>query len=403
MADDALDYRHPVTLQTVPCPQQQTPDSQATDGGASQVPRRAGRPVEYQGDINNPLLSQGDRTRIQRRIVNRQAARRLRERQQDTLKHALCKVTELRQCNRQLKEKLQDKRAQHKALQEELQQAQAEWSPAVAEQEQLQTRVQSLRKTLEVGLRLLEQPNQTAELTPGQYPTHIPPASALQIGSPVLSSSSCELHQPLHFDGFALSLTARKPLPSHWMSSLTGQNSEGMSNRAGRLPEALHLRAGQVSEGCSDKARACSDPGPFPRPNPGAGLFASLGQFSRSGSFRNSGLFCNSEQGQGSLQGLPSGSSMGSTACPHDSSATLRDYLLSSNGSHDTVSSVHHSAISPNSSAAYTSSSPARQMSQLQATILSANSHYAHLLPGMHRDGGVFRSWHPAHSQLGPL
>lgn len=59
-------------------------------------------------------------------------------------------VTELRQCNRQLKEKLQDKRAQHKALQEELQQAQAEWSPAVAEQEQLQTRVQSLRKTLEV-------------------------------------------------------------------------------------------------------------------------------------------------------------------------------------------------------------------------------------------------------------
>lgn len=28
MADDALDYRHPVTLQTVPCPQQQTPDSQ---------------------------------------------------------------------------------------------------------------------------------------------------------------------------------------------------------------------------------------------------------------------------------------------------------------------------------------------------------------------------------------
>lgn len=66
---------------------------QASDGGASQVPnRRAGRPVEYQGDINSPLLSQGDRTRIQRRIVNRQAARRLRERQQDTLKHALCKV-----------------------------------------------------------------------------------------------------------------------------------------------------------------------------------------------------------------------------------------------------------------------------------------------------------------------
>lgn len=48
--------------------------------------------MEYQGDINSPLLSQGDRTRIKRRIVNRQAARRLRERHQDTLNHALCKV-----------------------------------------------------------------------------------------------------------------------------------------------------------------------------------------------------------------------------------------------------------------------------------------------------------------------
>lgn len=61
-------------------------------GGARRVARKAGRPVEYQGDINSPLLSQGDRTRIKRRIVNRQAARRLRERHQDTLNHALCKV-----------------------------------------------------------------------------------------------------------------------------------------------------------------------------------------------------------------------------------------------------------------------------------------------------------------------
>ncbi|KAL3146028.1 hypothetical protein ABBQ38_015383 [Trebouxia sp. C0009 RCD-2024] len=423
MADDALDNRHLVITQIVPCAQRQTPDSQdslacasshswpaalapqsagmASDGGASQVPnRRAGRPVEYQGDINSPLLSQGDRTRIQRRIVNRQAARRLRERQQDTLKHALCKVTELRQSNRQLKEELQDKRAQHKALQEELQQAQADWNPAAAEQEQLQARVHSLRKTLEVGLRLLEQPNQLAKLTPTQYPTHTPPASA-QIGSPVLSSSSCEVHQPLHFSGFAPSITARNPLPSHWMSCLAEdkaspdglggpwQGSQGISNRAGRLPEALHLSAGHVSGGCSDTARAFSDPGPFSRPDPGAGLFSDLGQFSRSGSFRNPGPFCNSEQGQGSLRGLPSGSSMGSTACPHNSSATIRDYLLSSNGSHDTVSTVYHSPISPNASAAYPSPSPVRQMSQLQATILNSNSHYAHLLPGMDTDAGV--------------
>ena len=65
---------------------------QAPGRTAWQVPKKAGRPVEYQGDINNPLLSQTDRTRIKRRIVNRKAARRLRERHQETLQHAQHKV-----------------------------------------------------------------------------------------------------------------------------------------------------------------------------------------------------------------------------------------------------------------------------------------------------------------------
>ena len=65
---------------------------QASTGGASQVPRRVGRPVKYQGDINSPLLSEGDRSRLLRRVENRQAARRLRAKQHDTLKNALSKV-----------------------------------------------------------------------------------------------------------------------------------------------------------------------------------------------------------------------------------------------------------------------------------------------------------------------
>ncbi len=127
------------------------------------------------------------------------------------------------------------------------------------------------------------------------------------------------------------------------MSSPPGLYSEGIFNRAGRLPEALHLRAGLDTGACRVTARAFSDPGPFSRPDPrsGAGLFSGLGQFCRSGSFHDPGLFCNSEQAQGSIQGLPLVSSMGSTSGPHDSSATLRDYLLSSTNSHDAASSEY--------------------------------------------------------------
>ncbi len=52
--------------------------------------------MEYQGDINSPALSTSERCRIKRRIVNREAARRLRERRQETLDSAQDKVSHLR-------------------------------------------------------------------------------------------------------------------------------------------------------------------------------------------------------------------------------------------------------------------------------------------------------------------
>lgn len=56
------------------------------------VPKKAGRPVTYQGDINSPTLSSSERCCIKHRIVNREAARRLRERQQGALSEAQTKV-----------------------------------------------------------------------------------------------------------------------------------------------------------------------------------------------------------------------------------------------------------------------------------------------------------------------
>ena len=69
-------------------------DKQAVDQDKP-APKKAGRPVEYQGDINSPALSTSERCRIKRRIVNREAARRLRERRQETLDSAQDKVSHI--------------------------------------------------------------------------------------------------------------------------------------------------------------------------------------------------------------------------------------------------------------------------------------------------------------------
>lgn len=51
--------------------------------------------MAYQGDINSPALSTSERSRIKRRIANREAARRLRERRQETLDSAQNKASHL--------------------------------------------------------------------------------------------------------------------------------------------------------------------------------------------------------------------------------------------------------------------------------------------------------------------
>ena len=66
----------------------------AAEGFTKQVSRKVGRPVTFQGDINSPSLTSSERSRLKRRVVNRAAARRLRERQQDTLDGAHLKVSQ---------------------------------------------------------------------------------------------------------------------------------------------------------------------------------------------------------------------------------------------------------------------------------------------------------------------
>lgn len=47
--------------------------------------KKVGRPIEYEGDPDSPLLSEQERRRIKRRISNRESARRVRHKRQEVV------------------------------------------------------------------------------------------------------------------------------------------------------------------------------------------------------------------------------------------------------------------------------------------------------------------------------
>ncbi|KAL0046663.1 hypothetical protein WJX82_006561 [Trebouxia sp. C0006] len=207
-------------------------DKQAVDQDKPAL-KKAGRPVEYQGDINSPALSTSERCRIKRRIVNREAARRLRERRQESLDSAQDKVGELKQRNRKLKLNLQERRTQRKELQGRVQHADSQWSQAAADYEHLQASVHSMRCSLEASLQMIEKqrtPNQPlfSGQAPFLSPTRPHPRDRVQgieglplevaRHSPAESALSHEGLQASYLSSCAPSFVARESLgtPPHW-------------------------------------------------------------------------------------------------------------------------------------------------------------------------------------------
>ncbi|KAL0037988.1 hypothetical protein WJX79_008631 [Trebouxia sp. C0005] len=182
-------------------------DKQAYDNNKP-APKKAGRPMAYQGDINSPALSTSERSRIKRRIANREAARRLRERRQETLDSAQNKVGELMQRNRKLKLNLQERRAHRKELQGKVQHADSQWSQAAAEYEHLQASVHSMRCSLEASLQMIEKQKTIDQaLFSGQTPFVSPPRPFPR-GSPAESGPSHEVLQSSYLPPFTPSSTA---------------------------------------------------------------------------------------------------------------------------------------------------------------------------------------------------
>ncbi|DBB03480.1 TPA: hypothetical protein ACH3X3_010833 [Trebouxia sp. C0006] len=219
-------------------------DKQAVDQDKPAL-KKAGRPVEYQGDINSPALSTSERCRIKRRIVNREAARRLRERRQESLDSAQDKVGELKQRNRKLKLNLQERRTQRKELQGRVQHADSQWSQAAADYEHLQASVHSMRCSLEASLQMIEKqrtPNQPlfSGQAPFLSPTRPHPRDRVQgieglplevaRHSPAESALSHEGLQASYLSSCAPSFVARESLgtPPHWTKVLAGQQPQGI-------------------------------------------------------------------------------------------------------------------------------------------------------------------------------
>lgn len=54
--------------------------------------KKVGRPIAYKGDPNAPNLTEAERRRVKRRIANRESARRVRARRQETLEELQVRV-----------------------------------------------------------------------------------------------------------------------------------------------------------------------------------------------------------------------------------------------------------------------------------------------------------------------
>ena len=66
--------------------------------------RKVGRPIAYCGDPESPNLTPAERRRIKRRIANRESARRVRARRQDTIEEMVVRARQIKDQNMQLVE-----------------------------------------------------------------------------------------------------------------------------------------------------------------------------------------------------------------------------------------------------------------------------------------------------------
>jgi len=103
--------------------------------------KKVGRPITYKGDVNSKDLTEAERRRIKRRVANRESARRVRQKRQETMEEMQSRMDAMQQQTAALSARLQEVE-QHKAmLLGQLTQMRDKWSAAVNENVRLQDEV----------------------------------------------------------------------------------------------------------------------------------------------------------------------------------------------------------------------------------------------------------------------
>jgi FtsZ-binding cell division protein ZapB len=119
------------------------------DEDAQPKKKKVGRPIAYKGDINSPHLTEAERRRIKRRVANRESARRVRQKRQETMEELQIRMGKVKEENAALANYLTEVQGQKQELQAQLARLQGEWAAANSNNLRLMEEVSTKRNSLQ--------------------------------------------------------------------------------------------------------------------------------------------------------------------------------------------------------------------------------------------------------------
>ncbi|KAL0031447.1 hypothetical protein WJX77_000984 [Trebouxia sp. C0004] len=133
-----------------------------TSGSEETVRKKVGRPIAYKGDPNAANLTEAERRRIKRRIANRESARRVRARRQETLEELQIRMDQISVCNGHMVKHIADVEGHTVLLKGQLEECERQWNKALAENARLHQKVSSLDARLQANIQASSRPAQLA-------------------------------------------------------------------------------------------------------------------------------------------------------------------------------------------------------------------------------------------------
>jgi hypothetical protein len=132
------------------------PNTRPTRSATATGRKKVGRPIEYEGDPDSPLLSEQERRRIKRRISNRESARRVRHKRQEVVDEMQATMDKLKEHNSKLQTRAQKSDYEKQQLAKQLSSLEGKYEQMSAENSRMAMEVHGLRQTLQMKMTALE-------------------------------------------------------------------------------------------------------------------------------------------------------------------------------------------------------------------------------------------------------